>query len=136
MTEHRKRTARPPRVVPVLTAEEESFLSAISAPENAHRFSLEAVARRFAQTKRLRPDMTAPHQRTRSLLKTIRFLEALSSARDTPRVPANVRLVARDLLRDYPTHDEIELIHKALPEIFGPVVQRQDLGMPTPKEPS
>jgi hypothetical protein len=48
----------PPREAPVLTAEEESFLSAISAPENAHIFSLEAVSKAYANTTRLRPDMT------------------------------------------------------------------------------
>jgi uncharacterized protein (DUF433 family) len=58
MAEPRKRTALPPRVVPHLTAEEESFLSAISAPENAHHFSLEAVSKAFANSNRLRPDMT------------------------------------------------------------------------------
>lgn len=136
MARPHKRTARPPRVVPTLTTEEEAFLSAISAPENKHLFSLEAVSKAYAHTKRLRPDMTEPHQRTRALLKTRVFLEQLTCPEDTPRVPADVRAVAKRLLRDFLTHGEIELIHEALPEILGPVVQRQDLGMPTPKEPS
>ena len=75
-------------------------------------------------------DMTEPHQRTRAILKTIRFLEELASARDTPRVPAHVRAFAKQLLRDYPGFDDVEAAHKALPDIFGPVVQRQAEGMP------
>jgi hypothetical protein len=53
-----ERTALLPRAAPALTAEEESFLSAISAAENAHIFSLEAVSKAYANTTRLRPDMT------------------------------------------------------------------------------
>lgn len=182
-----KRTARPPREVPVLTAAEEAFLSAISAPENAHIFSLEAVSKAYAHTKRLRPDMTAlereyltlwiandlsarlveempeqsealkaltaeiecacarwlngsirstdmtqPHQHTRALLKTMRFLEELTRPGDTPRVPAHIHDTARQLLLHFPGFDEIEAAHKALPEVFGPVVQRQAEGMPAP----
>ena len=178
----------PPREAPVLTAEEESFLSAISAPENAHLFSLDAVSNAFAHTKKLRPDMTPqqrealtffiahdiaglllhecgqrdafealmtelergtkkwvaelqrtvdkvmtqPHQRTRALLKTIRFLDELTRPGDTPRVPAHTQDTARQLLLHFPGFDEIEAAHKALPEVFGPVVQRQAEGMPSP----
>ena len=58
MTEPRKRTALTSRVLPTLSAEEEAFLSAISAPQNAHIFSLEAVSKAYANTKRLSTDMT------------------------------------------------------------------------------
>ena len=75
-------------------------------------------------------DMTEPHQRTRAILKTISFLEQLASARDMPRVPSHVRAVARELLRHYPGLEEIERAHKALPDVFGPVIQRQALGLP------
>lgn len=77
--------------------------------------------------------MTEPHQRTRSLLKTRYFLEELTSARDTPRVPKHVRHAARQLLLHYPGFDEIESAHKTLPKVFGPVVQRQAEGMPATK---
>lgn len=73
--------------------------------------------------------MTAPHLRTRALLKTRYFLEELTSARDTPRVPKQVRDTARQLLLHYPGFDEIESAHKALPELFGPVLQRQAEGL-------
>lgn len=54
----RKRTQTTTRVVPTLTAEQEALWAAISAPENAHIFSLEAVSKAYANTTRLRPDMT------------------------------------------------------------------------------
>lgn len=77
--------------------------------------------------------MTAPHQRTQSLLKTIKFLESLADANVEPQVPYGVRVVAVELLKDYPTIDEIELIHQALPELFDSVIQRQAEGMPAPR---
>ncbi len=55
------------------------------------------------------------------------------SSRDTPRVPKHIRDRARRLLRDYPSFDEIELAYKALPGVFGPVVQRQAEGLPYSK---
>ena len=66
-------------------------------------------------------DITQLHQRTRALLKTIRFLEELTCPGDTPRVPAHIRDTARRLLRHYPGLLDIELAHKALPEVYGPV---------------
>jgi len=74
--------------------------------------------------------MTQPHQRTRALLKTNRFLEELTRPGDTPGVPQGVRDTAHQLLLHYPGFDEIEAAHEALPEVFGPVVQRQAEGMP------
>lgn len=74
--------------------------------------------------------MTEPHQRTRALLKTRVFLEQLSCPADTPRVPSDVRAFAKQMLRNYPTNDDIETAHKALPNVFGPVIQRQALGLP------
>jgi hypothetical protein len=81
--------------------------------------------------------MTEPHQRTRAILKTIKFLESLADPGlalgvpgMTPDVPDGVRFVASELLKDYPTQDEIELIHHALPELFDSVIQRQAEGMP------
>jgi hypothetical protein len=81
--------------------------------------------------------MTEPHQRTRAILKTIKFLESLADPGlalgvpgMTPDVPDGVRFVASELLKDYPTQDEIELIHHALPELFDSIVQHQPLGEP------
>ena len=74
--------------------------------------------------------MTLPHQRTRALLKTIRLLGSLADSGITPPVPEGVRFVAMNLLKDYPTLAEIELIHHALPALFDSVIQRQPEGMP------
>jgi hypothetical protein len=79
---------------------------------------------------RPRTAMTAPHQRTRALLKTIHFLESLADLSVEPPVPEGVRFVAMDLLKDYPTLAEIELIHQALSALFHSVIQRQPESMP------
>ena len=54
----RKRTQTTTRVVPTLTAEQEALWAAISAPENAHIFSLEAVGKAFAHINVENTDMT------------------------------------------------------------------------------
>lgn len=46
--------------------------------------------------------MTLPHERTRAVLKTRKFLLALMDPKQTPRVPRELRLKARDLLKHYP----------------------------------
>lgn len=80
--------------------------------------------------------MTAPHLRTRALLKTMRFLDELTRPSDTPRVPSQIRETARRLLLHYPNFEAIEAAHESLPEVFGPVVQRQAEGLPTMAEAS
>lgn len=65
--------------------------------------------------------MTIPYERTRSILETRDFLRELQDPRLTPRVPASVREHARALLRHYPSYADIELAHKALPMVYGPV---------------
>lgn len=94
--------------------------------------AVEVCERRVSVQAKGEQMMTEPHQRTRSLLKTIRFLEELTRPGDTPRVPQGIRDTARRLLQHYPSVQDIEFAHKALPEVFGPVVQRQAEGMPAP----
>lgn len=65
--------------------------------------------------------MTTPYERTRSLLETNLFLHELQDPKLTPRVPAAVREIARKLVRHYPSYYDVELAHKALPEVYGPV---------------
>lgn len=74
--------------------------------------------------------MSQPHQRTRALLKTRYFLEQLTRPGDIARVSVYVRHAASELLLQYPTEVDIELIHEAMPGLFGPVKQRQPAGMP------
>ena len=65
--------------------------------------------------------MTLPYERTRSLLETKSFLQELQDSKLTPRVPAAVREIARKLVRHYPSYSDVELAHKALPHLYGPV---------------
>lgn len=65
--------------------------------------------------------MTIPYERTRAIIETKQFLQELTDPSATPRVPKSARETARKLLRHYPQFSEIELAHKALPHLYGPV---------------
>lgn len=65
--------------------------------------------------------MTVAFERTRALVQTKEFLEAMLDPKATPRVPRWMRGRAKALLRHYPGLAEIEVVHKALPDEFGPV---------------
>lgn len=65
--------------------------------------------------------MTIPFERTRALVSTKEFLEALLDPTATPKIPRAVRGRAKALLRHYPTLFDIEQAHKALPDVYGPV---------------
>lgn len=65
--------------------------------------------------------MTMPFERTRALVLTKEFLQALLDPKQTPRVPRSVRDCAKGLLRHYPSLSDIEIAHKACPEWYGPV---------------
>ncbi len=64
--------------------------------------------------------MTTPDERTRAVLHTRDFLEALVSPDGQPGVPAEVREEARRLLRHYPDVTDLRLASIALPLKFGP----------------
>jgi hypothetical protein len=64
--------------------------------------------------------MTIPYERTRALVRTKVFLEAIMDPSQTPRVPRWVRGKGKSLLRHYPGLWEIDRVHKANPEAFGP----------------
>ena len=65
--------------------------------------------------------MTILFERTRALIHTYELLERLQDPKETPRVPRWLRGHAKGLLRHYPDHASVELAHKALPHLFGPV---------------
>lgn len=65
--------------------------------------------------------MTIPYERTRALIQTSDLLKRLQDSEETPRVPRWLREHAKTLLRHYPDCASIELAHKALPHLFGPV---------------
>jgi hypothetical protein len=71
--------------------------------------------------------MTTPYERTRAVLDTKWFLEALQHPSESPGVPEQVREQARRLLRHYPSGSHLALAHRALPMSFGPVVSIDDL---------
>lgn len=64
--------------------------------------------------------MTTPYERTRALVLTKEFLRRLSSLGDDA-VPLAIATEAEALLRHYPTLQDIELAHRANPELYGPV---------------
>lgn len=63
--------------------------------------------------------MTTPYERTRALVLTKDFLRRLSSLGDDAVFIA-LAGEAEALLRHYPTLQEIEIAHRANPEVFGP----------------
>lgn len=63
--------------------------------------------------------MTLPDERTRALLNVKHFLRDLLDPKKTPRVPAEVRRRARQLLKHYPYDWDIDQLHKKFPETFG-----------------
>lgn len=65
--------------------------------------------------------MTIPFERTRSLIQTYELLKRLEDPAETPRVPQWLREEARTLLRHFPNFAAIEMAHKALPHLYGPV---------------
>ncbi len=71
--------------------------------------------------------MTIPFERTRALLETKSFLLKLVDTEQLPHVPTAVRQHADYLLRHYPSYADIELAHRALPDLYGPVPPFQQL---------
>lgn len=65
--------------------------------------------------------MTVPFERTRAVIATRELLKRLQVPKETPRIPRWLRGQAKALLRHYPTYADIEMVHKALPDVFGPV---------------
>jgi hypothetical protein len=65
--------------------------------------------------------MTTPFERTRALFQTRELLKSLQDPGETSRIPRWLRDEARVLLRHYPDYSAIEMAHKALPHLYGPV---------------
>lgn len=57
--------------------------------------------------------MTMPSERTRAVLQTEEFLKDLCDSSKTPRVPAEIRNQARQLLRHYPNKMHLDLVEQA-----------------------
>jgi len=62
--------------------------------------------------------MTLPDERFRAVMYTRDFLRSLCDPKQTPRVPANVRDMARRCLRHYPDTYEMQEASEAAPHVF------------------
>ena len=71
--------------------------------------------------------MTIPYERTRALIETKSFLLKLVDTERLLHVPEAVRQHAEYLSRHYPSYADIELVHRALPDLYGPVPPFQRL---------
>lgn len=65
--------------------------------------------------------MTTAYERTRALISTREMLKRLQDPGQTRRVPGWLRAEAAGLLQHYPTYEQIEQVHQALPDSYGPV---------------
>ncbi len=88
--------------------------------------AVEVCERRVSVQAKGEQMMTEPHQRTRALLKTRRFLETLTMPGDTPGIADDVRKTARQLLRHYPLKSSS----------ICPVIRCIATGFPQPKQPA
>lgn len=104
------------RLVPVLSPDEEAFPTQITT---SGQFTLDKTLSMYAD-ERQRRAMTIPFERTRGLVQTREFLTAMLDPKLTPRTPRWMRLKAKALLKHYPGLSEIEMAHKALPDVYGP----------------
>jgi hypothetical protein len=59
--------------------------------------------------------MTMPEERAASVLRTREFLKEVSHSRDA-RIPEEIRLRARTLLRHFPDEGDIAMVCSALPD--------------------
>jgi hypothetical protein len=62
--------------------------------------------------------VTIPFERTRAVIQTREFLQALQT---TPRVPTTVRVEALRLLSHYPELTDLDKAHQGAPDFWGPV---------------
>jgi hypothetical protein len=70
-------------------------------------------------------NVTIPYERTRAVVATKDFLQALQDPKQTPRVPAKIRYWAKTLQRHYPEAYQMQDAHEAMPHLFGPL-ERDD----------
>lgn len=63
--------------------------------------------------------MTVPVERTNAVIQTEKFLLDLLDPKKTPRVPREVRVQARSLLKHYPHEHEMEKVAKEQDSLHG-----------------
>lgn len=62
--------------------------------------------------------MTLPVERTYTMMNVREFLRSLLDPKKTPRVPREVRLQARWLLKHYPTQYDVEQLAEKAPDVL------------------
>jgi hypothetical protein len=67
--------------------------------------------------------MTLPDERYRAVLQTKDFLIDLLDSKKTPRIPKNIRIRARSLLRHYPESYYMDQVAKQMPGIFAKEIE-------------
>jgi hypothetical protein len=75
--------------------------------------------------------MTLPPERSRAIRNAREFLRDLLVPSRTPRIPRDVRMVARSLLKHYPSDYEIEIVAKKCPKVFS-IIERDIVEMYEP----
>ena len=65
--------------------------------------------------------MTLPDERSRAVRYARMFMRDLLDKKKTPRVPKDIRMQARSVLKHYPADYEMEKVAKASPKIFGEI---------------
>lgn len=64
--------------------------------------------------------MNTPYLRTKAIVQAKELLQVLASPEALPGVPDQVRAQAADVLTHYPMLTELQQVHEALPDLFGP----------------
>lgn len=64
--------------------------------------------------------MNTPYLRTKAIVQAKELLRALASPEALPGVPDQVRAQAATVLTHYPMLTELQHVHEALPDLFGP----------------
>lgn len=65
--------------------------------------------------------MTLPIERSRSIRNVREFLYSLMDRSKTPRVPMKIRMLARQVLKHFPSDFEIEQSAEKLKSIWGSI---------------
>lgn len=63
--------------------------------------------------------MTMPDERTRAVMQTRDFLRSLLDSEQCPGIPSDIRDLARQLLRHFPSSMEMRVAHRHCPDWFG-----------------
>jgi len=63
--------------------------------------------------------MTLPDERRSAVSSVRQFLRDLIDPKKTPKVPAEIRKRARELLKHYPAEYDLNLAAKGAPDVFG-----------------